>query len=128
MTAMIGLDFIGDDEPGAVFERSAERQAAAFRGPRARELAVHHPAFDMAGSQLLDFRVGDMLLHAWDLARATGADEALDPGLGAFVWASLEPLADPLRASGAFGSGPCGAVNPQSPRQVRLLDLSGRRP
>jgi hypothetical protein len=82
---------------------------------------------DRAAAQLLDFRVGDMLLHTWDLARAIRVDETLDPSLVEFVWQSLAPIADGLAASGAFGAGASDASADAS-LQDRLLDLSGRRP
>jgi uncharacterized protein (TIGR03086 family) len=125
--AFIGTDHIGEDPVGA-FVRSADAQGAAFREPGALERIVAHPAFDMPGSQLLDFRIGDQLVHAWDVARAIGTDETLDPELVDFVWDSLLPLAEALPASGAFGAGISGTLADHAPRQVRLLDLCGRRP
>lgn len=125
--AMIGVDHLGADPLGA-YARSAEAQAAAFGVPGALERIVPHPAFDMPGSQLLDFRVGDTLLHAWDLARAIGVDEQLDGGVVEFVWLSLSPLGELLSTTGAFGAGGSGALDDNAPLQRRLLDLSGRRP
>jgi uncharacterized protein (TIGR03086 family) len=125
--AMIGADLVGDDPPGA-FERSVAAQAAAFRESGALDLTVHHPAFDMPATQLLDFRIGDMLVHAWDLARAIGADETLDPALVDAVLASLLPLEAALPASGAFGAGASGGLGEHASGQLRLLDLTGRRP
>jgi uncharacterized protein (TIGR03086 family) len=125
--AMIGADVVGDDPPGA-FERSVAAQAAAFREPGALDRTVHHPAFDMPGSQLLDFRIGDLLVHTWDLARAIGGDENLDPELVDAVLASLLPLEAALPASGAFGACASGGLGEHAPSQLRLLDLTGRRP
>lgn len=125
--AMIGVDHVGADPVGA-YMQSAAAQAAAFRVPGALDLIVPHPAFDMPGSQLLDFRVGDTLLHTWDLARATGGDEQLDPDVVEFVWLSLAPLADVLPTTGAFGEGRTGVLDDDAPLQLRLLDISGRRP
>lgn len=125
--ALIGVDHLGPD-PVAAYGQSAAAQAAAFRVPGALDLIVPHPAFDMPGSRLLDFRVGDTLLHAWDLARAIGGDERLDPDVVEFVWLSLAPLADVLPTTGAFGEGRTGALDDDAPLQLRLLDLSGRRP
>jgi uncharacterized protein (TIGR03086 family) len=125
--AMIGTDFVGDD-PVGVFTRSVRAEAAAFREAGALELIVPHPAFDMPATQLLEFRIGDLLVHAWDLARAIGADETLDPVVVDAVLESLLPLAEALPASGAFGTGRSGALTDQAPKQLRLLDLCGRRP
>ena len=124
--AIIGTDFLGDD-PIAAFARATDEQAAAFKEPGALDMIVPHPAFDMPVTQLLEFRVGDMVLHAWDLATAIGTDKELDPELVRVVWESLTPLADLLPASGAFGEGRSGAVGDDAPLQQRLLDLSGRR-
>jgi uncharacterized protein (TIGR03086 family) len=125
--ALIGTDLVGDDPPAA-FERSVAAQAAAFREPGALDQIVHHPAFDMPATQLLEFRIGDLLIHAWDLARAIGADETLDPEVVDAVWESLAPLASALPASGAFGAGASSALGEPASRQLHLLDLSGRRP
>lgn len=127
VVALIGADHLGDDAITA-YAQSAASQLEAFRRPGVLERSVPHPAFDMPGSQLLDFRIGDTLLHTWDLARAIGEDDRLDPELVEFVWRSLEPLGDLLPDSGAFGAGRSGTVGADDALQARLLDLSGRRP
>jgi uncharacterized protein (TIGR03086 family) len=127
VVALNGTDLVGDD-PVSAFARSTDAQSAAFRAPGALDQVVPHPAFDMPADQLLEFRIGDVLLHTWDLARAIGADETLDPEVVDAVWKSLSPLAEALPASGAFGAGSSGGLTEQAPRQLRLLDLSGRRP
>ena len=120
-------DALGEDALGA-FARSADAQAAAFGQPGVFERVVPHPAFDMPVTQLFGFRVGDLTIHSWDLARAIGADEELDPDVVAVVFDSLAPLAEVLPASGVFGTGPSGTVGDDAPLQQRMLDLSGRRP
>lgn len=127
VVALIGTDHLGSDAMASCAAAAAE-QIEAFRAPGALERIVPHPAFDMPGRQLLDFRIGDTLLHTWDLARAIGADDRLDAELVDFVWQSLEPLAELLPASGAFGSGRSETLPADVPLQDRLLDLSGRRP
>jgi uncharacterized protein (TIGR03086 family) len=127
-TAAIIGDYLLGDDPIEAFTRTAAEQAAAFRAPGVLEQVVHHPALDMSGMQLLDFRIGDNAIHEWDLARAIHADEALDLDLVTFVWNSLEPISDPLVASGAFGAGVSAEVDADAPLQTRLLDLCGRRP
>jgi len=90
---------------------------------------VHHPtAGDIPAEVFLGFRTTDNLLHAWDLARAIGGDETLDPHVVAVAWAALEPMTPIIATVGAFGTGPSGTVDAAAPLQTRLLDLSGRRP
>jgi len=108
--------------------RTAEERAG-FSAPGALDRRVAHPVMgDIPCTRFLGMRVGDALLHAWDLARAVGADDQLAPGLVAEVWAGMSPMAGFIGKSGFFGSGPSGEVGESAPLQKRLLDLSGRRP
>lgn len=68
----------------------------------------------------------DVLIHTWDLARATGLDERLDPD-EVHTWVtSMEPSDAALRASGHYG--PRVAVPDDAPEQDRLLAFLGRQP
>jgi uncharacterized protein (TIGR03086 family) len=125
--AVLGRDFLGND-PLDAYARSAATLEAAFREPGALDQVVHHPLLDLPAAQLLDLCTGDRLLHGWDLARAIGADETLDSELVEAVWATMAPLADVLPGTGVFGTGASGEVDESSPLQLRLLDLTGRRP
>ena len=115
------------DQPLDDFARSVEEQAEAFKEPGAFDRTCHHPAGDIPGVRLLGFRVADLTLHAWDLARALGADEQLDPDLVETVWESMAPMAPFIAQTGFFGEGPTGDLGEDAPVQVRLLDLVGRR-
>lgn len=99
-----------------------------FAAPGALERVVHHPMGDIPGAQMLGFRVGDLTVHRWDLARATGADEALHSTLVQAVWDQLQPVAPVIGTIGVFGEGPSGDVAEDAALQLRLLDLTGRRP
>lgn len=123
---MAGLP-LGDD-PLAAFDRSAEEQVATFSGPGAMERVVAHPMGDLPGIGVLHLRIGDLTLHAWDLARAVGGTEELPDALVEKVWTDLLPLRENIATSGIFGNGPSGEVPEDAPLQVRLLDLVGRRP
>ena len=127
--AMTGLDvdLLGINA-SAAFSTAASAEYAAFEEVGAMERVVHHPAMDMPGAQLLEFRIGGLTLHAWDLARATGDDETLDTALVQAVWTQLSPMAPFIAQTGVFGIGPSGDVGEDAPLQRRLLDLSGRRP
>lgn len=125
--AAFGWDHAGLDARSELAQ-ACTASLAAFGRPGAFETVVHHPMGEVPGSMLIDFRVGDFTLHTWDLARAIGADEALDPSLVELVWGQLSPLSAILGSFGIFGEGPSGSVPDDAPLQARLLDLSGRRP
>ena len=96
--------------------------------PRVATQVVHHPRtgqhrFEDAVGQ---FVVGDILIHTWDLARATGLDETLDAELVHDMLAAMEPLDAMLRSSGQFG--PRVDVAPGADEQTRLIAFTGRQP
>jgi uncharacterized protein (TIGR03086 family) len=69
------------------------------------------------------FCLGDVLVHTWDLARATGQDEALDPGEVHDTYVAMLP-ADELIRGEHFG--PKVAVPDDADEQTRLLAFVGR--
>ena len=117
-----------DGDVMAEFASVADAQEAAFGKEGVLTRTVHHRIGDMPGRQLLEFRTADYALHAWDLARAIGADEELDPDLVALIWEGMAPMAPMIGQTGQFGGGPTGALGDDAPLQARLLDLAGRRP
>ena len=70
--------------------------------------------------------LGDVLIHTWDLARATGQDETLDRGMVHELLAGMEPLDGILRRSGQYG--PRIAVPADADKQTRLIAFTGRQP
>jgi uncharacterized protein (TIGR03086 family) len=68
----------------------------------------------------------DVLAHTWDLARAVGADDRLDPGWCAFFLAALPADPHALSASGMFGA-PI-ALDRENDAQAALLARLGRNP
>jgi len=69
-------------------------------------------------------QTSDVAIHAWDLARATGADERLDPTLVEAVWTVFEPQRETLVASGLYA--PPITLADDAPLQSRLLAITGR--
>ena len=51
------------------------------------------------------FYTSDVFMHTWDLARATGQDDRLDPQTCAELLAGMEPIEELLRSSGQYGPG-----------------------
>ncbi|WP_406177072.1 hypothetical protein [Streptomyces sp. NBC_00996] len=72
------------------------------------------------------FYTADVFMHTWDLARATGQNEHLDPAKCAQLLAGMLPLDDVLRASGQYG--PRAEVPESADVQARLLAFIGRKP
>ena len=116
-------DIIGDD-PLSAYDRSAEAAAAAFEAPGALEAPCAVSYGPVPGSVYAEHRFIDVLIHGWDLAKATGQDTRIDPTLTAASLKVLAPQIDVLQASGAFGT-PI-QVGPDADPQTRLLGLLGR--
>ncbi|MET0420756.1 MAG: TIGR03086 family metal-binding protein [Acidimicrobiia bacterium] len=70
--------------------------------------------------------VGDVFMHRWDLARATGQDDTLDPDVCAAMYEGMLPLDDVLRQSGQYG--PRVDVPDDADAQTKLLAFIGRTP
>ena len=124
-TAHFTADIDGD--PAAAFAAASSDELSAFAAA-SLETIVNHPRMPMPAAMMLNFRVSDYLLHAWDLARALGTDETLNADAAQAVWDSLQPMAAMLPTTGAFGTGASGTLTDDAPLQNRLLDLTGRRP
>lgn len=75
---------------------------------------------------ILSFILGDVLVHTWDLARATGQDETLDGVEVHAMREGLEPMGDMLSQSGHYSARV--AVAADADEQTRMLALTGRRP
>jgi uncharacterized protein (TIGR03086 family) len=72
------------------------------------------------------FYTSDVFMHTWDLARATGQDERLDPQTCADLLAEMAPIEELMRSSGQFG--PRVPVPGDADVQTRLLGFIGRDP
>ncbi|MFA1550480.1 TIGR03086 family metal-binding protein [Actinomadura chokoriensis] len=77
------------------------------------------PLGDCLGAYILE-----PLVHAWDLARATGQPSRLDPDLVHHAFATAQVVAAPLRASGRLAA-PLAAPR-GADEQTRLLAFLGR--
>lgn len=82
---------------------------------------------DVPLDQAVDrFYTADVFLHTWDLARATGQDERLDPDKCAVMLEGMLPMDEALRRSGHYG--PRVEVPDDADVQTRLLAFIGRHP
>lgn len=117
-------DLLGDD-PVSAWALAAAAATVAAGEEGVMERVVHVSYGDIPGREYLSQVTTDHAIHSWDLARAVGGDERLDPGLVEFVHAYLEPQAEQWRAAGAFGARVDVAADAGA--QARLLALAGRR-
>lgn len=116
-----------DDDPVAAWTTMSDGVQALLDDPATagKVLSNRHVgdvALDAAVSQ---FFTNDVFLHTWDLARATGQDETLDPGRCATMLDGMEPWDEALRSSGQYG--PRVEVPDDADAQTRLLAFIGRR-
>src|ERR1019366_5212052 len=119
-------DVIGDDASLAVTAAAKEnlaswRQPGAFEGDRSYVFGT----FPARGAAMLN--LGEVVVHNWDVAKATGQELVFDPAVGQMIydWGVSIPL-DDFRDHGAFG--PEVAVSASATIVDRLVGLLGRQP
>ena len=93
-----------DEDPAAAWDHARGRIQAELDDPE--RAAVEFEGF--AGKSTLEaavdrFLCTDLVVHRWDLARATGQELRIDPTEMATVRESMAPMADRMRGPGAFG-------------------------
>lgn len=116
------------EDPAGAWESLRAGLQAVLDDPDLAATRIEHP---VAGAHALGeaigrFVLGDVLVHTWDLARATGQDEHLDPHEVHTMLVAMEPLDEVLRASGHYG--PRVRVPPDADEQTRLVAFTGRNP
>lgn len=114
------------DDPVGSWHRQDEavRRLLAARGTD----EVTHPFLgtNTLGAMLAQVYLGDVFLHTWDLARAAGVDDRLDPAVCDEMLAGLTQMEDVLRSSGHYG--PAWPGEPGPDPQRRLVAFIGRDP
>ena len=117
-------DVLGDD-PAAQYQQSGKEAAAAFNAPGAMQAMCAVSYGPVPGEIYAGHRFIDVLIHGWDLAKATGQDTILPADLVEACFEVVEPQKELLAGSGMFGSDV--AVPAGADRQTELLALLGRR-
>jgi uncharacterized protein (TIGR03086 family) len=120
------VDHLGDEALQS-FVATADAVVACFAEDGALERIAHHAMGDRTGRELLSMRILDATIHAWDLARAIGANETLDDGVVAFLLDYSADLDFGPQQKRAFAPAVAAAFPMASP-QVRLLHRLGRHP
>ena len=117
-----------DDDPVGAWQHLQREVQAILDDPAsaARVLTNRHIGDVPLPQAISQFFTGDVFMHTWDLARATGQHDTLDPERCAAMLAGMEPIEAAMRQSGQYG--PRVEVAEDADAQTRMLAFIGRNP
>ena len=116
-----------DDDPLGAWDEARDSMQALLDDPERAGLEYNGFFGPTTVEQTVDRFLGfDLLIHGWDIARATGQDETLPVHEVHRVYEDVLSLGDNLRRDGVCG--PEVSVPADAPEQDRLLGLLGRTP
>ncbi|RZU50126.1 uncharacterized protein (TIGR03086 family) [Krasilnikovia cinnamomea] len=124
--ALFAAQLSGETGTPEGYGDSADRMLAAFRAPGALDKVVTVPFGQVPATIALHLRLADLMVHGWDLARATGQradypDDVVEQAL-AFSRSAL-PLV--RKQDGPFA--PSEPVDDDAPVLDRLAAFLGRK-
>lgn len=131
-TVLAGADAPPDERPAGDenlirnWERARDLADQALRAssdPAA--VLVPMGSREMTIAFVIEALLRDVVIHTWDLARATGGAEVLPAHLVRAATAALARLPEPIRRRGYYAD--ALTAPPGADEQARLLALSGRR-
>jgi uncharacterized protein (TIGR03086 family) len=117
-------DLLGDD-PKKAWADAARAALETVSAPGALEKTVALSMGPTSGKDYARQILTDLTIHAWDLARAIGADERLDAGLVTEIATNPPYDIDGGRAAGYFG--PTPETSTDADAQTKLLARFGRK-
>lgn len=124
-TAGEALSRVDIDGDALAADWAATASKATDAWTRAELGSPVHLSYDtVTAEHYLHEMVAEITIHAWDLARAVGAQERLPEQLVEAAWTVFEPQQATLQASGLYAS--IVPVAEDAPLQTRLLALTGR--
>lgn len=117
-----------DDDPVGAWQAQTDAVQALLDDPATADHVHDLPHIGtMSLGQAIDMiYTNDVFMHRWDLARATGQDETLDPRKCAEMLEGMLPMDEMLRQSGQYG--PRVQVPDDADAQTKLLAFIGRTP
>jgi uncharacterized protein (TIGR03086 family) len=112
----------------AAWSHHAAAVQAVLDDPATADRSFAHPMIPPCPlAEAIDrFYTTDVLMHTWDLARATGQPDGLDPDECAELLAGMQPLDEMLRQSGQYG--PRMPVADDADAVAQLMAFIGRDP
>ncbi|MER7078088.1 TIGR03086 family protein [Saccharopolyspora kobensis] len=120
------VDLVVGDWKAAVVEQ-LDRMAQVWSAPGAWSGSTHMGGPDeMPGALVGSMVTIELVVHSWDLGKATGQSPRLDEALLDFAFGEVGKMAEQGRALGAFGAEV--PVPDTAPLLDRLVALTGRNP
>ena len=117
----------------ALFDKDARsvdlrpRAFCVFLAERGDESFTHpYVGTRSLADTVAQFYTNDVFMHTWDLARASGQDDNLDPAVCAEMFEGMSAMADMLRSSGQFGEQQ--PVRDDAGPKEKLMAFIGRDP
>ena len=123
-----------DEDPLAAFTAARADIERLLEDPALAATECATPMGAMTCEQHVDGVVSeDLVIHRWDLAKATGQDDTINPDELERLWPIAQSIGDELRTPGHFGPGivvfgPEVPMPADAPLQHRVLGLLGRNP
>ena len=120
-----GPDLVGAD-PAAAVQALAQANVSSWRtGGLDGERTYPFGTFPAQAGLMVN--LGEVAIHAWDVAQATGAPLRVDPDVATMLLAFYQQMPmDQFRAGGAFGTEI--TVSADDTPETRILAFLGRQP
>ncbi|HSL11739.1 MAG TPA: TIGR03086 family metal-binding protein [Actinomycetota bacterium] len=116
-------DVLGED-PVAAWEAASRGALERMGEPDAMDRLVDLSRGPTPGREYAVELFADHVMHSWDLAKAIGTDDALDPALVAAAKDWFGDVEDAYRAAGSIAERP--PVPPDADDQTIFLAMTGR--
>jgi len=120
-----GTDVL-EDSPIEAYRKAGAALQAAFSQPSVLERVFQAPIGPAPGAVLLHLRITELLVHGWDLARATGQPARLPDDLAEEELAFARGLSAPDVPRSGHPFGPAQGVADDAPTIDRLAAYLGR--
>jgi uncharacterized protein (TIGR03086 family) len=115
-----------EDDWRTVLPQRLHGLAESWRQPEAWDGGTRAGGVSLPAAVAGRVAVNELVIHGWDLARATGQEYAPDDASLRVSYELLKPSGDAPGRAGMFG--PVVAVPENAPLLDRVIGLSGRRP
>jgi uncharacterized protein (TIGR03086 family) len=119
-------DFTADDDWPGTMANQLDKAVAAWAEPGALDGNTGLAGGSMPAKMIAMMMVGELVVHGWDLARATGQRISSDPATLATAHEMATAMGEQGRQMGAFGAEV--EVPEGAPMLDKILGLSGRDP